>query len=177
MKRIVAILGTITLTALFLSEIFAQNRSLGGTFSYAGTGVDYLHFSDSRHFAQYQLRLETSSFFWSDEGKLGISATAFWNTVFAQIESRNGNIVRFYAGPGISVGYSEDIRNLSGIVVGLKGSIGAECSFSRGVSLTLGISPMLGGHFRRKDGMVNMRLYRYGLCYGLMPEAGIRYIF
>ncbi|MBO5815549.1 MAG: hypothetical protein J6R30_05490 [Bacteroidales bacterium] len=177
MKKAVAILGGIIMAALFLSEAFAQERSFGGTFSYAGTGLDYMHFSDSRHFAQYQLRLETGSLFWSDQGNLGISASAFWNTVFSQIESRNGNLVRFYAGPGISIGYSEDIRNLPGIFFGLKGSIGAECSFSKGVSISLSISPMFGGHFSRKDSMVNMRLYRYGLCYGLMPEAGIRYIF
>lgn len=177
MKRIISILCAFLMTTLFLSESFAQDRSFGATFSYAGTGLEYVQFADSRHFAQYQLRMETTSLFWSDHGKSGISASAFWNTVFAQIESRNGNLVRFYAGPGICAGYSEDIMNPSGIFFGLKGCIGAECSFARGIAISLSISPMLGGHFRLKDGMVNMRLYRGGLCYGFMPEAGIRYIF
>ena len=177
MKKAVSILCVLWVTALFLSEAFAQERSLGATFSYAGTGLDFVQFTDGRHFAQYQIRMETTSLFWSEHGKTGISASAFWNTVFAQIESRNGNVVRFYAGPGVCVGYSEDIMNPSGVFFGLKGSIGSECSFSRGIAISLSISPMLGGHFRVKDGMLNMRLFRGGLCYGFMPEAGIRYIF
>lgn len=177
MKKIVSILCVLCVTSLFLSEAFAQERSLGATFSYAGTGLDYVRFTDTRHFAQYQIRMETTSLFWSDRGKPGISASAFWNTVFARIESRNDNIVRFYAGPGVCAGYSEDIMKPSGVFFGLKGTVGAECSFSRGVAISLSISPMLGGHFRMKDGMLNMRLYRGGLCYVFMPEAGIRYIF
>jgi hypothetical protein len=177
MSKIVSILCVFCVTAFFLSEASAQEKSFGATFSYAGTSLDYVQFTDSRHFAQYQIRMETTSLFWADHGKPGISASAFWNTVFAQIESRNDNVVRFYAGPGICAGYSEDIMNPSGVFFGLKGSIGAECSFSRGIAISLSLSPMLGGHFRVKDGMLNMRLYRGGLCYGFMPEAGIRYIF
>lgn len=177
MRKIVSILCVFCATALFLSEAFAQERSLGATFSYAGTGLDYVQFTDDRHFAQYQIRLETTSLFWSGHGKAGISASAFWNTVFAQIVSRNGNVVRYYAGPGVCAGYSQDIMNPYGVFCGLKGSIGAECSFPRGIAISLSISPMLGGHFRLKDGMLNMRIYRGGLCYGFMPEAGIRYIF
>ncbi len=168
---------TFLVTALFLSVTYAQEKSLGATFSYAGTGLDYVQFTDRHHFAQYQLRMETTSLFWSDHGKAGISASAFWNTVFAESESRNGNIIRFYAGPGICAGYSEDIKNPPGVIFGLKGSIGAECSFSRGIAISLSVSPMIGGHFRLKDGMLNMSLYKGGLCYGFMPEAGIRFIF
>lgn len=177
MKKTALILCFLLTSTLFLSNAFAQERSLGAVFSYAGTGVDYVHFTDSRHFATYQLRVETMSLFWQNHGQEGMSASAFWNTVFSEIQSRNGNTVRFYAGPGVSVGYSEDLMTPEGLIFGLRGSVGAECSFARGVAISLSLSPMLGGHFRRKDGMVNMRLYRIGLCYGFMPEAGIRYIF
>jgi hypothetical protein len=177
MKRIVFISYIVLVTALFSDGICAQEKSFGATFSYAGTGFDYMRYIDSRHFAQYQIRMESASLLWAGHGKAGVSASAFWNSVFAQIESRNGNTVRFYAGPGISLGYSEDFTYRSGLIFGLKGNIGAECHFARGVDISLSIAPMLGGHFRRKEGMVNMRLYRSGIYYALMPEIGIRYNF
>lgn len=177
MKRIGLILCVLIITTLFPGEAFAQARSFGATFSYAGTGVEYVHSESERHFTRYQLRLETSSLFWTDRGRPGISVSAFWNTVFATYESRNGNKVRFYAGPGISAGFSEDLMGPPGMFIGLKGDIGAECYFSRGIAISLSLSPMFGGHFRRMDGMTHMRIYRAGLCYGFMPEAGIRYIF
>lgn len=177
MKRTASILCILLASTLFLSKAFAQERSIGASFSYAGTGLDYVQFTDSRHFAVYKFRVETMSLYWQNQGSAGVSASAFWNTVFSQVESRNGNTIRFYAGPGVSIGYSEDIMAPAGVIFGLMGSIGAECSFPRGIAISLSLSPMLGGHFKRKDGMVNMRLYRSGLCYGFMPEAGIRYIF
>jgi hypothetical protein len=61
MKRIISILCAFLMTTLFLSESFAQDRSFGATFSYAGTGLEYVHFADSRHFAQYQIRMETTN--------------------------------------------------------------------------------------------------------------------
>lgn len=176
-KYTISILCVFILTTLFLDESYAQERSIGATFSYGGSGLEYVSYIDSKHFAQYQMRVETMSLFWSGQGKMGISASGFWNTVFANIESRNGNDVRFFAGPGIAIGYSEDITQPAGLIFGLKGRVGAECRFPRGITIALSISPMLGGHFTSEDGMIKMRLYRTGLCYGLMPEAGIRYCF
>ena len=93
------------------------------------------------------------------------------------MRSPNDNIIRFYAGPGIGIGYSDDLMVKTGVFIGLKAMIGGECSFSRRLALSLSISPMLGGHFRQNDGMISMRLYRDGLIYGVMPKAGIRYLF
>lgn len=166
------------MAALFLDEIHAQSRSIGATFSIAGTGLEFVQTIDSRHSAQYQMRMETANMFLSTRGKAGISASAFWNTVISQIQSRNNNTIQFYAGPGICIGYSGDRKNHpTGMILGLKGRIGAECCFERGVTVSMSISPMLGGHFSRKDSMVNMRLYRLGLLYGIMPEVGIRHNF
>lgn len=165
------------LTTLFLDEAIAQEKSAGVTFSYAGTGVEYAQYIDNRHFAQYQLRIETSNLFWRENGKAGISASAYWNTVFAKKESRNANIIHFYAGPGVGIGYGGDGIREPGLFLGLRCRVGASCSFPRGIAISLSVSPMLGGHFRTDDGMINMRLYRSGLFYGIMPEAAIRYIF
>ena len=178
MLRKATILCIMLIATLFLDVAHAQEKSAGATFSYAGTGVEYIRYKDSRHFSQYQLRVETSGIFWSGRGNPGISASAFWNIVIAERQSRNDNTVRIYAGPGISAGYGGDTKNHpSGIFFGLKGRVGAECSFPRKVTVSLSVSPMLGGHFSMRDGMVNMRLYRTGLCYALMPEAAIRYNF
>lgn len=178
MIRKASILCIMLIVTFFLDVAHAQEKSVGATFSYAGTGLEYVTSKDSRHFSQYQVRLETSGIFWSDRGTPGISASAFWNIVIAEKKSRNDNTVRIYAGPGFSAGYGGDLKNHpSGIFFGLKGRLGAECSFPRRVTISLSISPMLGGHFSMRDGMINMRLYRTGLCYALMPEAGIRYNF
>lgn len=177
MKRAASILCLILMSALFLDETIAQEQYLGGTFSYAGTGIEYVRDVDSNTFVCCQLRLDTSSMFWSRMSNPGISASAIWNVVFAGFESRNGVPVDFYAGPGVSAGYGVDIFGPPGMFIGLKGRVGAECRFPRGISVSLSLSPLIGGHFKMMDGMVNMRLFRSGLYYGMMPEAGIRYNF
>ena len=178
MKRTVSIFCVLIMSALFLSDLYAQNNSFGATFSYAGTGLEYARKVDEEHFAQYQLRAETTGLFWSSRNKAGLSASAYWNTVLKEMLSRNDNLIRIYAGPGVSAGYSSDIRNIPhGIFIGLRGRVGAECEFERGITLSASLSPMLGGHFTAKEGMINMRLYRTGLYYGVLPEIGIRYNF
>lgn len=178
MNRTVSILCVLMMSALFLDKINAQNNSLGATFSYAGTGLEYSRKVDKDHFVQYQLRAETTGAFWSSRDKTGISASAFWNTVIKEVHSRNDNRIRLYAGPGISIGYASDIRSIPhGVFLGLKGRVGTECEFARGITLSGSLSPMIGGHFTANEGMINMRLYRTGLYYGVMPEIGIRYNF
>lgn len=177
LRKTAAILCIIVMGTFFLDEVSAQNRYIGGTFSYAGTGVEYVRDIDSRTFVSYRLRMDTSSMFWSRLSSPGISAAAVFNIVFAGFESRNGVPVSFYAGPGVSAGYGTDIIGPTGMFIGLMGRVGAECRFPRGISLSLSLSPMIGGHFRIMDGMVNMRLFKTGLNYGVMPEVGVRYNF
>lgn len=172
-----AILCTIALCTLFLGEISAQSRYAGLTFSYAGCGLDYSFDIDDKNFAEFQLRAETAEMFRSFHRYPGISASAVWNLIFASTLSRNGNMIRFYSGPGISAGYSRDILAPAGLFFGLKGRVGAECSFPRGISISINLSPMIGGHFTIKDEMLNMRLFKVGLLYGTMPEVSVRYKF
>lgn len=177
LKRSASILLVITMTALFLGEISAQSRSVGLTVSYAGTGIDFSFEIDDENFAEFQLRMETTEMFAYRSPYPGISASAVWNVVFSSSVSRNGNPIRFYAGPGISAGFSGDIASPPGMFFGLKGRIGGECSFARGVSISMNLSPMVGGLFNIKDSMVNMRLFKVGLLYGVMPEISVRYKF
>lgn len=85
MKRAASILCLILMSALFLDETIAQEQYLGGTFSYAGTGIEYVRDVDSNTFVCCQLRLDTSSMFWSRMSNPGISASAIWNVVLPDL--------------------------------------------------------------------------------------------
>lgn len=176
-KRKIAILCSLILAISYPDEIIARERSVGGTFSYAGSGIEYAQEVDSKNFTTFQIRMETSSMFRSSTGRPGISASAFWNIVFYELVSDNGNNVRFYTGPGIAAGAANDGKSPFGLFVGLKGRIGGECSFPRKITISLSISPMIGGHFTNRNGMVSMLPYRTGLTQGVQPEVGIRYVF
>ena len=177
MRKTAAILCFIIVNTLFLSVLNAQNKGIGATFSYAGIGAEYAFDIDKANFAEFQLRMDTMEIYRTSSAFPGISASAFWNMIFARFESRNGNPVRFYAGPGISIGYTGDSGRHHGLVFGVKGRIGGECAFPRGISVAISISPMIGGHFGIRDNMVNMRLYRNGLIQSIMPEVSIRHKF
>ncbi len=157
----------------------AQVKSVGATFCYAGTGISYEHSIDEGSFMEFQLRMETSSVFGKKKNSIpGVSASFSWNMIFAETESCEGNRVVFFAGPGAIVGWSEDMMKRTGLVFGLKGRVGGECTFiRRNVSISLSLSPVIGLHMSARNGMMDMLLYKTGLLYGIMPEVGIKYAF
>ena len=166
------------MTAFFLGEIHAQNRALGATFSYAGCGISYQQQVNEDSFYEIQLRSETAHMFSSLTDKPGITGSVSWNIIFAECVSPNGNCIRFFAGPGVTAGITDDLLYYQkGLLFGLKGRIGAECFFSRRIALSASLSPVLGAHITMKDDMPCMRLYISGLIYSIMPEIGIRYTF
>ncbi len=168
----IAVLGILS-----LSVLRAQPKSIGPTFSYAGIGLIYEHNMDDSSFAEVQVRCETASYFADASRKPGVSASFTWNLEFAEIESRNGNRISFFAGPGAMAGLAEDLDKGTGVIFGMKGRIGGECTFRRNVCISFSISPVLGFHMGTRDGMLNMLLYTNGLLYGIMPEVGIKYAF
>ncbi len=162
---------------LSLSAASAQPKSIGSTFSYAGVGFVYEHEIDETSFAEIQLRMETSSIFHYREFKPGAAVSFTWNMKFAEIEARDGNRVIFFAGPGAAAGFTEDMFSRRGLMFGLKGRVGAECTFDRNISISMSVSPVLGVHLAMHEGMLNMLLYKTGLAYAVMPEIGIKYAF
>ncbi len=160
-----------------LGEIHAQKKSVGATFSYAASGLVYEHKSDERSFFDVQLRMETASMFKNRNEHPGISASLTWNMFFAEAVARDGNTLKFFAGPGATIGYCGDIKRENGLVLGMKGRIGGECTFSRNVCVSICFSPVLGLHMSRQKGMMHMLIYKTGLIYGIMPEIGIKYAF
>lgn len=166
-------------TFLFLGRADAQSKAVGSTYSFAGIGVVYEHTIDEDSFAEFQLKAETAPVLFTFGTETpGISASFTWNMVFASAESRNGNAVLFFAGPGVAIGTSEDIKGPAGLFFGLKGRIGGECTFSsRNVSLSVSLSPILGAHIRKERDMISMLPYKFGLLSSIMPEVGIKYAF
>jgi hypothetical protein len=155
----------------------SQSRSAGLTFGYGGQGLIYEHNIDSRNFADFQIRTETVQTFSSNRSNPGISASAGWNVIFAELSSRSGNKISFHAGPGISVGFADGRMAPAGLILGLRGRVGSECIFDRNLALSLSISPLIAGHLRIEDGMLNMRPYQNGLLNAIMPEVSLKYSF
>lgn len=171
------ILTIMIMTVLCLGNLSAQPKTVGISFCFSGIGVEYGHQVDMNSFAEFQLKAETTHVFTSFAPYPGFSGSVFWNVIFARHLSRNGNEIRLYAGPGLSAGFSRDILTLEGPFFGLRGRIGGECTFSRGVALRVSLSPMIGMHLRSENKMMGMRLYKTGLLYSIMPEIGISYPF
>ena len=178
MKRSIRILSlSLLLSAVWSGVSFAQPKSVSSIWSLNGIGLGYEHHMDGQSFIQADLRAEMTEVFINRKGKAGATASFTWNLVFARKVSRNGNTIRYFAGPGAIAGVANDLKAPYGGIFGFKGRLGMECSFERHITLSLCIAPILGMHTSRKEDIVNMRLYRNGLIYGLLPEIGIKYAF
>jgi len=165
------------MTCFCLGDLFAQPKTIGMSFSFSGIGIEYSHSTDKDSFVEAQIKSEAAYVFCSLERYPGFSASAFWNMIFARRISRNGNEIRIYAGPGITAGFNKDMLASKGLIFGIRGKIGAECSFPRGVAIKLCITPMIGVHLAPQGSMLTMKMYRTGLLYTLMPEIAICYPF
>ena len=158
-------------------ESHAQSKAVTSSWSYNGIGIGYEQRIDEKKFIQVDLRSELAELFYDRTAPIEASASFTWNIIFAQHPSRHGNKIIYFAGPGASAGWAKDTGSASGLFFGLKGRIGAECVFERGIALSVSAAPVLGMHASAKKNAVNMRLYRNGLTYGMLPEVGIKYLF
>jgi hypothetical protein len=156
----------------------AQPKSIGASFSYTGMGILYEHdFRAQDSFLEICVKAETSDYISNRRNYPGISAGLSWNIIICEWLSSEGNTMRFFAGPGVSVGYISDRNTDEGLFLGLKGRVGGECEFSRNVLISLSISPLIASHFVMRNGELSMKYYRNGLIYGWVPEIGIKYRF
>lgn len=173
------ILTVLLVTALGLRMSYAQPKSAGISFSFAGIGAVYEYTINHDTFASFEARAETAQVFsgFSQSSLPGISASFTWNMIFARIISRNHNEVRFHAGPGVAVGLTEDIALPKGLFCGLKGRIGGECTFDRKIAISLSLSTVIGAHLSKEREMVEMNIYHNGLLNSIFPEVAIKYAF
>lgn len=175
--RLSIVSAFILLTAACSGDLCAQPKAISTIWSFSGIGLGYEHHMADNSFIQAEIKSELTEVFVNRKGRVGATASFTWNLVFAQLMSGNGNTVRFYAGPGAIAGMAADRKTSAGCTFGIKGRIGAECTFDRHICLSAGIAPVLGMHTSMKDDVFNMRLYRNGLIYGLLPEISIKYAF
>lgn len=171
------IITFITVSLITMSVCRGQSRSIGATFSFSGIALTYEYDTDPSSFIDIVLKAECGGMFFGNGGYPGATASFTWNMVFARKESVNGNEIRFYAGPGVLTGWSNDLMKPHGIVFGLKGRIGTECSFGRGVTLSASLCPVIGTHMQIMDDYLDLRWYRMGVLSAILPEIGIRYRF
>ena len=175
--RLSIVSAFILLTAACSGDLCAQPKAISTIWSFSGIGLGYEHHMADNSFIQAEIKSELTEVFVNRKGRVGATASFTWNLVFAQLMSGNGNTVRFFAGPGAIAGMAADRKTSAGCTFGIKGRIGAECTFDRHICLSAGIAPVLGMHTSMKDDVFNMRLYRNGLIYGLLPEVSIKYAF
>lgn len=176
-RRIVIIATAIFLMAAYTGKIHAQTKAITSIWSFNALGIGYEHYIDDSSFIQTDLRAEMTEVFVNRKAKAGATASFTWNIIFAETTSANTNVISFYAGLGAIVGFANDVKSSIGGVFGFKGRLGVECSFKRHIAVSACLAPTIGMHVSRKNDVVNMRVYRNGLLYGLLPEVGIKYEF
>ncbi|MBQ7812332.1 MAG: hypothetical protein IJ394_07240 [Bacteroidales bacterium] len=165
------------LSLIMMGECPAQPKSAGAAFSVSGIRLSYEHYIDSESFIDLSVKAECGDWFFGKGRYPGISASFAWNMIFSRYGSRNGNEIRLFAGPGLNIGWTNDLLRPQGATFGLKGSLGIECEFDRNVTISAGISPVIGTHIVFHDDHLDMRYYRMGLMASVMPEVGVRYTF
>ena len=172
------ILGAILLMTFSAAKTAAQNNVVGTTWSLSGIGLVYERHIDEATFATVGLQTEMKDAVFGINPDLGFSASFTWNLVFATVNSRNDLEVKFYAGPGAAVGYGSDGRTNRDIFFGLKGRVGARCSFDRNIDLAVGVAPVLGLHrYVGQNKNAILKCYNNGILQTLMPEIVIAYRF
>ena len=176
-KKIYMTIAVTLITLLVHDRIHAQPKSLGATYSFSGISAIYEHWNDSSSFIEFKIKADFAEIFLNRDALPGGLASVTWNKPFWETRSRNDNIIRAYAGPGIIMGWGSEYDDRSGIIFGFKGSAGIECSFTRKVTISMSISPIVGAHLRILDEYLKMNYYKAGLIYSLLPEIGIKYDF
>jgi hypothetical protein len=155
----------------------AQMKTLGTSWSLSGIGVFYEKHSSAQTFIHISVQAEMGEMFIGRTPYSGLSAAFTWNHIFAQVESRGGTPVLFYAGPGLAAGASKDFNGPAGLYFGLKGRIGMMCVFERGINISVSLAPTLGIQLTKDDENFITRTYRNGLLQSVLPEIGISYRF
>ena len=167
----------IALTLICMGESYGCPKGVGTGLSLSGVTVYYEHYTDADSFIDIGLKAECSELYFGQAKYPGGSASFTWNTIFSRKQSINGNEIRFFAGPGLIVGWSSDIFRADGVIFGLKGRVGAECEFDRNVTISVSFNPIIGTHMQLYEDYVDLRYYRHGLISSVIPEIGVRYTF
>ena len=165
----------ILLMLMSLNALYAQPRTIGAAVSFSGISVQYQHDMSTDSFSEIVLKSEMSRVFEGSMKYPGMTLSYIWNFIFATRKLSDGSIISFYAGPGATAGYTPDTSSRHGAMFGLRGQLGVECHFTRGITISAGICPAIGSHLLFNEDSMNVSCYISGLTYDLIPEVGFRY--
>ena len=177
MSRYLKLILILAVLCASLLSAYSQPKSIGTTFSFRNIGVVYEHTCAEDATLAVSLLAETAEMFAGRREVPGITAAISWNITLKEWKSSEGNAVRLFAGPGAIAGYAADHLNFYGLLLGLKGTLGGECTFDRNIAISVSLSPMLGTHIVNRLNHSTMKLYRNGIYYSLIPEIGLKYRF
>lgn len=192
MKRLII---TLLLTIGALMTCAAQPRAMGIRIGAGGPEASYQHHTLKNQFIECSLGMDAG---YNVNGNPGIKATAVYNFIWAQPAWTAKGTWTLYAGPGLSLGYVDDIvpyetaigvkgYNDYGTMIGADIQVGLEYEFHFPLQIALDFRPCFGIHIN--DGEVlepgtkeTIRLgrktgfYDNGLL-GLIPSLNLRYCF
>ncbi len=175
--------------------VAAQPRSLGIRVGVGGLEADYQHNFSRNQFLQGNLGLD---FGYSANGVPGLKATAIYNFIWARPAWTNKGSWGIYSGPGISLGFVNDIMSYTiadvttgyldgGFMFAIAAQVGLEYTFWFPLQLSLEIRPFFGLH--ANDGRMRIPeldttvhyeskvgFYDNGLL-GFAPTLTVRYRF
>ena len=177
MSALFKIFLTVFAITLCFSDLHAQHKSVGASFSLSGIGVSYENSKSDDSFIEVSLKTELWEVLNERSTAPGVSAGFTWNLILKSWQSKEGNAVNIFAGAGVTGGYAKDYKKPDGCFMGLKGRFGIECCYQRNVQLCLCIIPILGTHVRKEESNLRMEYYKAGLLNTIMPEIGIKYMF
>lgn len=179
MDRCIRISASLLIVSMLsVAGLHAQPKAVSSIWSLSGIGIGYEHNIGPDSFIQLDLKAETAELFINRRYEAGATLSFTWNMIFKRLVTRHGTSIDVYAGPGAVIGWTDDYKTPSGGLFAVKGRIGIECVYDRGISVSASISPSLGMHLSvNEDKEFNMRTFRNGLMYGALPEIGIKYCF
>ncbi|MBO8453674.1 MAG: hypothetical protein IAC07_02985 [Bacteroidetes bacterium] len=181
MKRIIL---SAAIAVMAVISATAQPRAVGARLGASGFEASYQHTLGS-NFIEADLGLDYL-------GRPGFKAEALYNFVFARPAWTDRGTWGLYAGPGLALGYVEDIvhwktgnpgidntyRNWRGhdygFMMSVTGQIGLEYTFWFPLQLSVDIRPYIGFHVSESG--FGTGFYNNGL-FGFIPTVSARYRF
>lgn len=186
---------TIIVAMSAIAATHAQPRAVGLRIGATGLDASYQHTMNSTQFIGADLGLD---FGYNANGFAGVKATAVYNFVWARPAWTNKGSWGLYSGPGLSLGFVNDIMPYkvgddtlgfldNGFMLALAAQVGLEYTFWFPLQLAAEIRPLFGLHVndgRIRDHVTGTTLkyeskvgfYDGGLL-GFAPTITVRYRF
>lgn len=169
-------------------------RSMGFRLGATGFDATYQHSFQKGQFLQGEVGVD---FGYNVNGRPGMRATAVYNFIWARPAWTNRGYWALYAGPGLSLGYVNDMvmyrvgenvvhthksQGSNGFMIGLAAQVGVEYTFDFPLILALEVRPVFGLHVNDDVNLGGIEykgktgFYDNGML-GFAPALAVRYRF